>query len=37
MRRLLPGVLLLLPSLLLAQDNQGHAHSPKIEGGGQAR
>lgn len=33
MRRLLPGILLLLPALLAAQD-QGHGHSPKIEGGG---
>ncbi len=33
MRRLLPGLLLLLPTLLAAQD-QGHAHSPRIEGGG---
>lgn len=34
MRRSLPGILLLLPALLAAQENQGHAHSAKIEGGG---
>lgn len=33
MRRLLPGILLLLPALLAAQD-EGHGHSPRIEGGG---
>lgn len=33
MRRSLPGLLLLLPALLAAQD-QGHGHSPRIEGGG---
>lgn len=34
MRHSLPVILLLLPALLVAQDDQGHAHSPKIEGGG---
>lgn len=33
MRRFVPGLLLLLPALLAAQD-QGHGHSPTIEGGG---
>jgi len=33
MRHSLPGILLLLPALLVAQE-AGHAHAPKIEGGG---